>query len=391
MGFTPFWYQAECINASLNFLTDKKVMGNGLAICPTASGKSLIIANIAKGLDGMVVIFQPSKEILQQNFEKFLSYEGRGGIYSASAGIKHVDRITYVTIGSVAKKHHLFRDVKYIIIDECHLVSADAGMYINFINAHPGVKVLGLTATPYRLSSGDEGAMLKFLNRTNPRIFNRVVYFIQNKVLFDGGFVAPLRYFDMNLIKTDKLILNTKGTDFTDSSLREYYRTNKMAQKTIAYGNRILAKRANLLVFCSLVSEANEVAKGIPGAVVLHGETEPRKRDIMLKNFKAGLIKCVVNVGVLVAGFDYPALEAVLIARKTMSLAMYYQMIGRVMRKYKYPDGTIKEGWVIDLGGNITFFGKVETMIIIADKGGKYSVWNTEPYRQLTNVPFQRQ
>ena len=389
MGFTPFWYQAECINASLNFLTDKKVKGNGLAICPTASGKSLIIANIAQALEGMVVVFQPNIEILRQNYEKFLSYDGRGGIYSASAGVKHVSRITYVTIGSVAKKHHLFDQVKYILIDECHLVSAEAGMYFDFIKAHPKAKVLGFTATPYRLSTNVDGAMLKFLNRTSPRIFNKVVYSIQNSILFEGGFLAPLRYFDINLIDATKLKMNAKGTDFTDASIREYNRSTKMLDRIIEYSNRLLLKRANLLVFCSLVSEAHQVAKGIPGAVVVHGELDSRDRDKILKNFKSGIIRCVVNVGVLTTGFDMPTLEACIIGRKMMSLALYYQIIGRVMRKFIYPDGTKKVGWVIDFGGNISFFGKIETMEIKIDKRGLYSVWNNG--RQLTNVNFTKE
>jgi len=83
-----------------------------------------------------------------------------------------------------------------------------------------------------------------------------------------------------------------------------------------------------------------------------------------------------------------PALEAVLIARSTMSLALYYQIVGRVMRIFTYPDGTKKIGWVVDLGGNINFFGKIETMIIEEPKKGQFSIWNNG--RQLTNVPFQK-
>src|SRR5437868_6396284 len=106
--------------------------------------------------------------------------------------MKYVDHVTFATIGSIAKKHHLFSSFQHIIIDECHLVNADDGMYRNFIKSFEKIKVLGLTATPYRLSSSFEGAMLKFLNRTSPRIFNKVLYFIQNDILFNNGFLAPL-------------------------------------------------------------------------------------------------------------------------------------------------------------------------------------------------------
>jgi DNA repair protein RadD len=111
-------------------------------------------------------------------------------------------------------------------------------------------------------------------------------------------------------------------------------------------------------------------------------------RTKILNEFKAGKIRCVINVGVLTTGFDYPELEAVLIARSTMSLALYYQIVGRVMRPFKYADGSVKEGWVVDLGGNINLFGKIETMKITTDERGLYMIVNQG--RQLTNVPFTR-
>jgi DNA repair protein RadD len=81
------------------------------------------------------------------------------------------------------------------------------------------------------------------------------------------------------------LQVNSSGTDFTDASLKAYYRQINFPKKTIEYGNRILAKRKNLLIFCSLISEANEVSKGIPGSVVITGDTEAGERARMLKQF----------------------------------------------------------------------------------------------------------
>lgn len=384
MSFEPRPYQHDAINIGVDFFHDKKKKFNGLQILPTGSGKSLVIAKMVIALEGKTIVFQPSKEILQQNFEKFISYGGRAGIYSASAGMKYIDRITYATIGSVAKKHHLFQDVKNVIIDECHLVNAEAGMYFDFINSLTNAKVLGLTATPYRLSATFEGAMLKFLTRTSPRIFNKVLYYVQNDILFNSGHLAKLEYFSFNVIDRTMLATNSAGTDFTDSSLKAYYKKINMPKITIDYGNRILAKRKNILIFCSLLSEAQAVSKGIHGSVVLTGETDGKVRDKILSQFKSGVIRCVINVGVLTTGFDYPRLEAVLIARSTMSLALYYQIVGRVMRPHKDK----ASGWVVDLGGNINFFGKIETMRIEKDEKGLFYISNNG--RQLTNVTFSK-
>lgn len=388
MSFQPRPYQTEAINIAVDFFHNKKIKGNGLLILPTGSGKSVVIANIASALPGKTVVFQPSKEILEQNFAKFLSYGYRAGIYSASAGMKYLDTITFATIGSVAKKHHLFEQFNNIIIDECHLVNATGGMYHDFIKRLDHCKVLGLTATPYRLSAGFEGAMLKFLNRTSPRIFNKVLYHVQNDVLFNAGHLAPLEYYPFDVIDRTQLETNSSGTDFTDASLKMYYRKIDMPAKTVEYGNRLLKKRRNLLIFCALIEEANKVCQGIPGSVVITGDTEPSLRARILNDFKAGRIRCVINVGVLTTGFDYPGLEAVLIARSTMSLALYYQIIGRVMRPFTYEDGTKKTGWVVDLGGNYRFFGKIETMKILQDDRNLYSIWNNG--RQLTNVTFTK-
>lgn len=383
MAFTPRPYQTEAIKAAVDFFHDKKDY-NGLTILPTGSGKSVVIANIAKELKGKTVVFQPSKEILEQNFAKFISYGYRAGIYSASAGMKYIDDITFATIGSVAKKHHLFQQFKNIIIDECHLVNSEDGMYNDFIRTLSHAKVLGLTATPYRLTSGFDGAMLKWLTRTSPRIFNKVLYYVQNDVLFNAGHLAKLEYFHFNVVDRTMLQTNSSGTDFTNDSLRSYYRTIDMPGKTIEYANRLLAKRKNLLVFCSLIEEARQVSAGVPGSVVITGDTDKSLRSKLLAEFKSGKIRCVINVGVLTTGFDYPELESILIARSTMSLALYYQMVGRVMRPHKNKE----TGWVVDLGGNVMKFGKIETMKIMQNEKGLFSIWNNG--KQLTNVTFSK-
>ena len=301
-----------------------------------------------------------------------------------SVGQKRIDKVTFATIGSVAAKHHLFKDFKNIIIDECHLVNSKGGMYHAFIEALEGARVLGLTATPYRLTNGMDGAMLKFLTRTRPRIFSDVLYIVQNDVLFNSGFLAKLQYFSFNVIDRKMLQTNTTGTDFTEASMRKYYKQIDFPRQTAYWAARLLAKRKNLLVFSSLIEEAYAAARLITGAVVITGQTEKRERERILSDFKNNKIKCLLNVGVLTTGFDYPELEAVLIARSTMSLSLYYQMIGRCMRIH--PDKA--DAWVVDLGSNIDFFGKIETMKVLKNEKGLYSVTNNG--KHLTNVTFTK-
>jgi DNA repair protein RadD len=382
MQFVPRYYQTEAIEIAIKFFRTGEAK-HGLEVLPTGSGKSVVIANIGKELEGKTIVLQPSKEILEQNYAKFRSYGFRAGIYSASAGSKRVENMTFATIGSVATKKHLFKEFSNIIIDECHLVNPREGLYRDFIHTLSDAKVLGLTATPYRLTSTFEGSVLEWVTHTQPNIFSKVLYFIQNKVLFDEGHLAKLDYYDIDAIDRSQLQVNKKGDDFTAESMRYLYRKINFDRLTAKWANLLLAKRKNCLVFCSMVDEAYKVAKLVPGSVVLTGETESSLRSAILSDFKAGNIRCVINVGVLTTGFDYPQLESILMAFSTMSLSKYYQVVGRVMRPHQLKDC----GWVVDLGGNIKKFGKIESMEIKLINGF-YSVWNNG--RQLTDVTFSK-
>lgn len=384
MTFIPRPYQQEAINAGLKFFRDSKKY-NAIEILPTGSGKSVIIANIAKELPGRTIVFQPSREILVQNFGKFISYGYHAGIYSASAGQKKLGKITFATIGSVINKKELFKEVDHIIIDECHGVNAQQGMYLEFIQSLPDSKALGLTATPYRLAHNSFGAILRFLTRTRPRVFTEVLYYVQNKILFDSGFLAKLEYFDISKVNRDVLQLNSSGSDFEQASLERYLRTIKMTKIIIHYANRLLSKRKNLLVFCASLTEAEDASKEIPGSIVITGTTPMSDRKLMLAKFLKGEIRCVLNMGVLTTGFDYPELECILISRPTMSLALYYQMIGRGMR----PHPNKQSSWIIDLAGNYRYFGKIETMKIVEDEKKLYSLWQGNE-KQLTNIILQK-
>ncbi len=381
--FTLRPYQKEAVEAGVNYFLSKSNK-NAILILPTGAGKSVVIANILAPLEGKTIILQPSKEILEQNFAKYIGNGYKASIYSASLGQKRVDTVTFCTIGSIINKKHLFEGLEHIIIDECHLVNAKGGMYEELIKAFPRAKVLGLTATPYRLHNTMEGAQLKFLTRTRPKIFDEVLYYVQNSELFDNSYLAKLEYFSFNIVDRSMLQVNTSGTDFTEQSLKRYYKMIDMPSIIVKYSIRLLAKRKNLLIFCSLIEEAENVVSRIPGAVLLTGSTKADERERTLSKFKSGAIQCVVNVGVLTTGFDYPELECVLIARSTMSLALYYQIVGRAMRIS--PEK--KSAWIVDLGGNINFFGKIETMKIEKTDKGLFFISNNG--RQLTNVPFQK-
>ena len=348
-------YQEEAVDKAVDYMK-KTVSGrNGLLVLPTGSGKSLVIANIAYRLNAPVLVLQPNVEILEQNYEKMQMY-GVTDIakYSASAGEKNIGRITFAMIGSIKTESVRFFRFRYVIIDECHLVNPSEGMYADFIRKSM-CKVIGLTATPYRLeSSRIYGSMLAFLTRTQPRLFTDLVYAVQVKEIADKGYLAKLEYYNIPLVDEKKL--KKKGLDYTDDSVRKHYEKVEYDKKLLDIVNRLIAvDRKSILVFTRNTDEAKRLVATLGGdAMIITGNTPKERRKAILDDFKGGLIKVVVNVGVLTTGFDYPALKTVVLARPTRSLSLYYQMVGRAIRPFND-----EVGWVVDLCGNVERFGKV--------------------------------
>ena len=384
-------YQKQASDAAVAAFTSKQE-SNGLLILPTGAGKSLVIADIAHRLEGPLLILQPSKEILEQNFAKLQSYGiWDSSIYSASVGYKEINRITFATIGSVMNHMDDFAHFKNVMIDECHYVNSKGGMYEEFIHAVPR-KVIGLTATPYRLGRGAEGmSMLKFLTRTKPRIFSRVLYCCQISELLAKGYLAQLSYYDLTAINLEMVKSNSTGADYDEKSLKEEYERSGFYDKLTTTTLRVLKPKSGIprkgvLVFTRFTEEADNLVeklmvKGIRAAIVT-GETPKRERENMLEDFKSGKIQVIANVGVLTTGFDYPELDTIILGRPTKSLALYYQMVGRAIRPHQG-----KDGWVIDLGGTYRRFGAVADLRIDCPPGSsKWAVYSRG--RQLTNVSF---
>ena len=382
-------YQQQASDSAVTFFNNKTKKTNAIMVLPTGSGKSLIIADIASRLDGHTLVFQQSKEILEQNFKKLCSYGILDcSIYSASFNSKEISRITFATIGSVKSHPELFAHFKNIIVDECHLVNPIEGMYKDFFDAVK-CKVLGLTATPYRLSSScDFGSMLKFITRTKPRVFSEVIYHVQVSTLLDMGYLSKVNYYPMNPTGWNELNLkiNTTGADYTDKSVQKEYERIDFYSYIVHIVQRLMnpkagGKRKGILVFTRFLKEAERLTMSIPGCVIVSGDTPKKERERILEMFKVGEIPVVANVGVLTTGFDYPELDTVVMARPTMSLAMYYQIVGRCIRPYKG-----KTAWFVELCGNINRFGEVSDLHLKDTGNGKWAVFSKG--RQLTNVRF---
>ena len=380
MSFELRDYQITCANKAVNYLTSR-IKNNGILVVPTGAGKSLIVADVARQLDDHTLILQPSKEILEQNIQKYMSYGNYASIFSASMNQKKIAKVTYATIGSVVNKMEAFSHFKYVIVDEAHFVNPKQGMYKR-LDDHLGRKMLGLTATPYRLNTdGYGGSMLKFITRTRPRIFKDLIHYVQIRDLLDQGYLAKVDYVSSHEFNRELIKKNSTGADFDSEALRAYLEAIHMDDRAVE-AIKHYSDRKGMICFVPFVENAEYIANKIDGACIVTAKTNKKDRADIIERFRTGKIKAIINVGILGIGFDYPELDTIIMARPTMSLALYYQQIGRGIRPHPEKESCL----VVDLTDNYRAFGKIEDLVLHSN--------NKKPFiatgnKQLTNVYFE--
>lgn len=383
-------YQSEAVSRAVEFFNSPAKYRPILEL-PTASGKSVIIAHIVKELKGNVLILQPSKELLEQNYKKYEAVIKDhpelepATVWSASVGVKQKSRVTFAMIGSICNSPEDWLDIDHVLIDECHRVSPQkeqlrdrrgnmrknpvlASMYVQFFNIVKA-KTLGLSATPYRLKSyndnftGKKYSQINLLNREVPKFFNKFLYNVTARTLYEGGYLCPVNYLPLNF-ETSALQVNSTGAEYTDESIQRAIDRNKIIEKIPDILRQAFQKgQKSCLVFVRSVAEAKRLSEVVPFSDYIHAKSDKKERARTINAFKQGSIKTLFNVSVLTEGFDYPELDTIILARPTMSLTLYAQMIGRVMR---VAEGKEK-GSVVDMCGNIKRFGKVEELRIEDD------------------------
>lgn len=366
----------DCLDVLLSSKPTKSV-----AIQPTGAGKSILIAEITKELtDGNVLVVQPSKELLKQNYEKFINAGGEASIFSASFKSKEIGKVTYATDGSLQVSAFRDKKIKYLILDECHLKTQSGSKLNAFIKTLDIKNVLGLTATPVYLKSALGGTQLKMMNRVRGKLFNSICHVTQIKELVDNGFWSPIVY-DIEGVDNNDLEYNTNGSDYTKGSLMLNYEHNEI-EKRIIESIKENPDRKSILVFVPAVAEAIALQKKIKGSKAVYSGMNDSDRDKVLSDFKSLKLRVVINVNILSVGFDHPELDYIITARPTASMAMYYQQIGRGVRIHTNKQNCL----VTDLSGNVERFGKLENLTFQEIEEYGWGMFNGE--NLLSGVPF---
>lgn len=351
----PRWYQSQANAAVWEYLGSKS--GNCVAVLPTGAGKSLLIALLiqqALEFGGRVVVLAHRKELLQQNADEI-----RGlipgvdvGIYSAGLKSREIHNAVVVAgIQSVYRKAEDLGRRHLILVDEAHLISdLEESMYGQFLaamKANEGLRIVGLTATPFRTGAGPICGP--------DRIFQRVVFEAKTAQLIAEGFLCPITNKVAEAeVNTDKVGL--RGGEFVESEMQAAFDVDEKVQAACAEILEKTQDRHSILVFASGIHHAEQIAELLPGSAVVTGETLPIERAETLRRFVAGELRFLVNVDVLTTGFNAKCVDAIAILRATMSPGLFCQMVGRGLRLHPSKVNTL----ILDFGQNFKRFGPID-------------------------------
>ena len=376
--------QEEAVQKIEEFINNSKT-NHGVFVYPTGFGKSLIISTLAQKFpDRHFINVTSSKELVSQNYEKYKSYGFEASICSASLNSKNVSHVTFATIGTLIKFAEFFKDKKVVIVyDEAHTASTKGSQIDLFLKQLKDYRLVGVTATPFRLSNGINGSTLKMMNRDRDCIYKSINDVVQISEVVEQGYWSKLIYDIKDVDETD-LELNTTGSDYTDKSIEKFKETNDINSRIVEEVNSLIKEgRKSILVSVPFISDAEEISAKISDSRALFSGMDSKERDEIINCFKSLKLRVVVQVRILTIGFDHPQLDAIVMAKPSNSLTFYYQLIGRGVRVHKEKN----DCRIVDLSGNCKKFGNIETITIENEKLTKgWAVFNNDTL--LSNYPL---
>jgi DNA repair protein RadD len=342
----------------------EKRPGNALIVLPTGTGKSLVVADTCRRClewpGTRILVLTHVRELIRQNAEELLRLwpEAPIGINSAGLGKRdYRSQIVFCGIQSVHDHATRFGKVDIVLVDEAHLIPRTSNtMYRKFLREleviNPYLKVVGLTATPYRLDSGrlDEG---------EGAIFDGIAYEYGMRRAVEEGYLSPL-VSKATETKLDVTGVATRGGEFVAGDLERAVDVDAInravVNETIALGQ----DRKAWLFFCAGVKHAEHIRDLVreQGYTCenIFGDTPKVERDRIVADFKAGRIRALASMGVLTTGFNVPAVDLIALARPTKSPGLYVQICGRGSRLAAGKTNCL----ILDFARNIERHGPVD-------------------------------
>lgn len=343
MIFTLRPYQQEAVDATLSHFRRHRTPA--VIVLPTGAGKSLVIAELARVARGRVLVLAHVKELVAQNHAKYCALGLEADIFAA--GLKRKEsqgKVVFGSVQSVARNLDAFQEeFSLLIVDECHRIGDDEDSQYQQILTHlskvnPHLRLLGLTATPFRLG---KGWIYQFhyhgmVRGNDNALFRDCIYELPLRYMIKHGYLTPPERLDMPVVQYDFSRLQAQSNGlFSEADLnRELKKQQRITPHIISQIMEFAQTRKGVMIFAATVEHAKEIVGLLPAddAALITGDTPGPERDALIDNFKAQRFRYLVNVSVLTTGFDAPHVDLIAILRPTESVSLYQQIVGRGLR-----------------------------------------------------------
>jgi len=365
MRRTPRPYQSAAVTATWNFLQYRE--GNPCIVIPTGGGKSIVIATLCEDAltqwpGTRICILAHVQELVGQNYDKLKTQwpEAPAGIYAASLNRRdRFNPIIFASIQSVAKRAATLGWFDLLLIDEAHRIPLkDEGLYRMFINAclaiNPRLRIVGLTATDYRLGGGPIV--------DSDYILTHKVYEARIGDLVREGYLCRLTSKAGNA-RADMDGMHIRNGDYVQAELQQASNVEAIVNAACDEMVERCADRHAWIVFAAGAEHAESVTaklieRGIAAASITDKTATGLRRERIAK-FQNRELRALVNVNILSEGFDAPHIDAVVLMRRTQSAALYYQQVGRGMRLFPGKADCL----VLDFTDNVERLGPVDAIV----------------------------
>lgn len=372
------YYQKSAVKETYAYMRENPGK-NPCIVLPTGTGKSFVIAKIVRDAverwKGRVLVLAHVKELLEQNAQEIIDHYPNAdlGIYSAGLSKRDTtEKIIVAGIQSIYNKADQLGPFNLVIVDEAHLIpTADEGMYTQYLDAlkqiSPNVRIIGLTATPYRLRGG--------VICDPKNTLNHISYDASILDMINDGYLCKIKSRAGKAFKIDLDSVKIENGEFKFSDLAEQFDTNFKVKNAVKEMIELCKDRKKILVFCSSVSHAERVKyelekeSGEEVGLIL-GDSTVEHRAETIARFKgqsikkdlfggeSGPLRWLVNVRVLTTGFNVPETDCIVMLFATTSPGLYVQVVGRGTRIAPEKKDCI----VLDYGQNILRHGPLDAV-----------------------------
>ncbi|EKN1135108.1 DEAD/DEAH box helicase [Salmonella enterica] len=312
MIFTLRPYQQEAVDATLSHFRRHRTPA--VIVLPTGAGKSLVIAELARVARGRVLVLAHVKELVAQNHAKYCALGLEADIFAA--GLKRKEsqgKVVFGSVQSVARNLDAFQEeFSLLIVDECHRIGDDEDSQYQQILTHlskvnPHLRLLGLTATPFRLG---KGWIYQFhyhgmVRGNDNALFRDCIYELPLRYMIKHGYLTPPERLDMPVVQYDFSRLQAQSNGlFSEADLnRELKKQQRITPHIISQIMEFAQTRKGVMIFAATVEHAKEIVGLLPA-----------------------------DDAALITGFDAPHVDLIAILRPTESVSLYQQIVGRGLR-----------------------------------------------------------